>query len=153
MLQAYFLPSQICLKVVVDIIFDNLIHSLSYGMISSLQVLELLFQQNIIFQSLCLLLITHGCGGGSCSSGGSGCWSCLFTGGWSPVGDGMITILSVNFGHVVKLIIARDQFVIKIKLHQLCKWFAESFVELDNIVGEIDILELHSVYTHGPVHI
>ena len=164
-------PRKICFKPMVDIVLHYFIHRITNWSVLLLQILQFFLQQNIVLKSLRLLLISHGCCCWCCCCCGGRSRCCLLTGWRSPVWGGVIPILPINlikieasnlfnekyfltyFCNIVKVIAARNQFIIKIKLHQLVKRRIECLVESDDVVGKVDVEELYPGQTHGPVHV
>ena len=117
----------------IDVVLHNLIHCFPYSVILLLQVLQFLLEVDIVLGSLGLLLVPHCGGGGSCCSGGAGCRSGLLTRLGRPLREGLVPVLAnhlsgvisnqseVDFefaysGDVVKVVIARNQSVLQVKL-------------------------------------
>ena len=62
-------------------------------------------------------------------------------------------LYNTYFGDIVKIVIAWNKLVIKVKLHHFLEWKWECLIELDNVVGQIDVLKLNLFDTHWPVNV
>ena len=56
-------------------------------------------------------------------------------------------------GDVVKVVVTRDQFILQVKLAPLLERRLELLLELGDICGEVDVVELYPLQTHWPVNI